>query len=633
MAAGGSVVTAADHPQTRQRRASTAPPTTTRFPHTLSGWPRKGALELIEYRPAAYSPRVAPTLHPITLAVGEAEHVALVGRSGAGKSTLIAGLARLLPVDTGRMYIDGLEASEVPLMRWRKAMHAIPQEPLILAGTVLHNLEPSSGGEVEEVREEAAWEALRLAGLEDLVLSMPYGLHTHLGGSSSGEGGFSRSRKGEEGEEKEHYSVGLSGGQRQLLALARLLLHRADAKLVLLDEPAAGMEESASARLHAVIHERLHHATLLAITHRLLPLLHLFTRVVVLDHGVLVEDGAPTALLQVSGGHLQQQYEHAPARIQATVKRMAALHRSRGLAAVRGLWTSAHSQGSSSNTATPSRKSKELPASPLASAAPGSELYGEGAAPVDADHVMIMEEGDGGGGPHVVPSSSSSSSLTAEKPSSSTRRSVQISSGDKPAPSASRRGWRKESHATRTLPWTVGRSGGDGTASPLMTTMQMMREAEEEVEEEEEAEAEDPLEEEHEAAVAAWAVMRRRQQRERQPTPWSYGQHGRGAYPPMLSSAARRPSGGVEPLLPSARLHAANAAAAAAAAKAAAQDAATVPEPELSRPSLLRPRTGSRRPRGFATRELPWTVLQGSSSSSSAAADSGESSTAASRAA
>ena len=275
--------------------------TTTRFPHTLSGWPRKGALELIEYRPAAYSPRVAPTLHPITLAVGEAEHVALVGRSGAGKSTLIAGLARLLPVDTGRMYIDGLEASEVPLMRWRKAMHAIPQEPLILAGTVLHNLEPSSGGEVEEVREEAAWEALRLAGLEDLVLSMPYGLHTHLGGSSSGEGGFSRSRKGEEGEEKEHYSVGLSGGQRQLLALARLLLHRADAKLVLLDEPAAGMEESASARLHAVIHERLHHATLLAITHRLLPLLHLFTRVVVLDHGVLVEDGAPTALLMLAG--------------------------------------------------------------------------------------------------------------------------------------------------------------------------------------------------------------------------------------------------------------------------------------------------------------------------------------------
>ena len=61
-------------------------------------WPTVGELELIDYRPAPYSPHVAPTLHPITLTFGKGEHVALVGRSGSGKSTLIAGLARLLPV-------------------------------------------------------------------------------------------------------------------------------------------------------------------------------------------------------------------------------------------------------------------------------------------------------------------------------------------------------------------------------------------------------------------------------------------------------------------------------------------------------------------------------------------------------
>lgn len=68
----------------------------------------------------------------------------LVGAgSGSGKSTLIAGLARLLPVDCGQLAIDGRDASAVPLGEWRRAMRAIPQEPLILAGTVLFNLDPT----------------------------------------------------------------------------------------------------------------------------------------------------------------------------------------------------------------------------------------------------------------------------------------------------------------------------------------------------------------------------------------------------------------------------------------------------------------------------------------------------------
>ena len=70
----------------------------------------------------------------------------------------------------------------------------------------------------------------------------------------------------------------------------------------------------------------------------------LFSRVVVLDAGRLVEDGSPAALLGVSDGHVHALFAQAPPRMQATVRRMAALHRSRGLAAVRGLWTSANLQ-------------------------------------------------------------------------------------------------------------------------------------------------------------------------------------------------------------------------------------------------------------------------------------------------
>ena len=91
------------------------------------------------------------------------EHLALVGRSGGGKSTLLAGLTRLLPVQRGTLAIDGWDAAAVPLRRWRRAIRAIPQEPLLLAGSIAHNLDP--GGAVDEAE---AWEALRLAGLGEL---------------------------------------------------------------------------------------------------------------------------------------------------------------------------------------------------------------------------------------------------------------------------------------------------------------------------------------------------------------------------------------------------------------------------------------------------------------------------------
>ena len=118
-------------------------------------------------------------------------------------------------------------------------------------------------------REEALWEVLRLAGLEDLIRAMPHGLHTHLGaagrggargGGEGGGGGKGGGKGGDKGggEGKAGSRGGgettltLSATHLQLIALSRLLLQRSSAKLVLLDEPAAGMEASASARLHGV---------------------------------------------------------------------------------------------------------------------------------------------------------------------------------------------------------------------------------------------------------------------------------------------------------------------------------------------------------------------------------------------
>ncbi|CAE7945653.1 cftr [Symbiodinium sp. KB8] len=84
-------------------------------------------------------------LQPLTLQVLPGEHVALVGASGAGKSTLMAGLSRLLPVSRGRLVLDGWEARAVPLSRWREALLCLPQQPLLLAGSIRHNLDPEEG--------------------------------------------------------------------------------------------------------------------------------------------------------------------------------------------------------------------------------------------------------------------------------------------------------------------------------------------------------------------------------------------------------------------------------------------------------------------------------------------------------
>ena len=339
-------------------------------------WPTRGEVVFDAYVPAPYAPHRAPPLQPLTLTLSPHQHVAVVGRSGAGKSTFVAALARLLPLGSGRMAIDGWDASDVALARWRRGMRAIPQEPLLLATTLERNLDPDC-----EYSAEAHADALRLAGLEGFVRALPRREQTEIGAGG----------------------VRVSAGQLQLIVLARLLLHRHSTRLVLLDEPAAQMEHAASARLHGVLHESFGHACLVAVTHRLLPLAHLFGRVLVFADGACVEDGATATLLAREGSQVHQQLRAAPARLQAHVRRMQALHKMRGLSAVRGLWQSA-------NLPTPT-----VPEEPAA----------EAAATRGTDSPPLT--------PRSAPISAAAAAASAP---------------------GGRRGWKKQSFVTRVLPWS-----------------------------------------------------------------------------------------------------------------------------------------------------------------------------------
>ena len=189
---------------------------------------------------------------------------------------------------------------------------------------------------------------------------------------------------------------------------------------MLLDEAAAGLEQGDAARMHAVLHEQLSHCAALAITHRLLPLLHLFDRVLVFADGDIIEDGPPSQLLEMPAGYVGSLFAQAPARLQAHTRRMLALKRTRGLHAVHGLWQSAMGGGGDGG--------------------------GGGGAEEPADAEWELDTGWG----------------------ASHRALAQ-------APPLARRGWRKQAFETRELPWSALAAWGDegeGGRQPLVDELQ-----------------------------------------------------------------------------------------------------------------------------------------------------------------
>jgi ABC-type multidrug transport system fused ATPase/permease subunit len=159
-------------------------------------------------------------LREVSFAIQPGERVALIGPSGEGKSTILAVLLGFLPVEAGRVLIDGVDLSTVDVAGWRSRLAWVPQRPHLFAATVAENIALGAPEADPADIERAA----RAAHAHDFVSALPRGYATVLG-----ENG-----------------LGLSTGQRQRLALARAFL-RTGADLVLLDEPTAGLDGASEA--------------------------------------------------------------------------------------------------------------------------------------------------------------------------------------------------------------------------------------------------------------------------------------------------------------------------------------------------------------------------------------------------
>lgn len=221
----------------------------------------------------AYPGQSANQIEALTATIRAGERVAIIGRSGSGKSTLLKLATRLLDPVAGAVLVDGRDARQYPPSDLRRTLGYMGQNAGLRDETLLANL--TLGVEaVEPARIDAV---CRLTGVMDFAARHPEGFAMRVG------------PRGER----------LSGGERQSVALARLLL--ADPKVLILDEPTAAMDTMLEARLVKDLQAELGAKTLLLATHRA-PLLALVDRLIWLDQGRLVADGPKDEVMRRLAG-------------------------------------------------------------------------------------------------------------------------------------------------------------------------------------------------------------------------------------------------------------------------------------------------------------------------------------------
>ncbi|EFG4343971.1 type I secretion system permease/ATPase, partial [Escherichia coli] len=200
------------------------------------------------------------------------EKIAILGRNGAGKSTLLQMLAGMRIAQQGQVLLDNISIGQLDPADLRRDMGLLSQTGRLFFGSLRENLTMG----MPEASDEDIERALTLSGALPFVQKQKNGLNYMIQ-----EGGF-----------------GLSGGQRQTLLLARLLISQPN--IVLLDDPSASLDEMAEAYLIEQLKQWIGHRTLVIATHRT-AMLQLVDRIIVMDQGRIVMDGAKEAILREQG--------------------------------------------------------------------------------------------------------------------------------------------------------------------------------------------------------------------------------------------------------------------------------------------------------------------------------------------
>jgi ATP-binding cassette, subfamily B, bacterial len=229
----------------------------------------------IAFRDVAFRYPARPTvsaLDGVSLLVKPGQTVALVGPSGAGKTTILQLLMRFYDPQAGEVLFDGIPLTEMARTDFRRHIALVPQDPVIFAASARDNIRFGRPEATDTEVEEAA----RAAAAHEFIAALPQGYDSALG----------------------ERGVMLSGGQKQRIAIARAILR--DAPVLLLDEATSALDAESEAAVQAAVERLSQGRTTLVVAHRLATVKRA-DRIIVFDHGRVVDEGTHEALVAAGG--------------------------------------------------------------------------------------------------------------------------------------------------------------------------------------------------------------------------------------------------------------------------------------------------------------------------------------------
>jgi ATP-binding cassette, subfamily B, heavy metal transporter len=233
----------------------------------------------IEFRKVgfAYPGIRKKVLDGVDLKISQGESVAFVGRSGAGKTTLVKLLLRFYDLKKGKILVDGVDIRKLNKGYLRSLLAVVPQEPILFNNTIGFNIGYGKDG----VNKKEIREAAKMANLSEFIESLPKKYETQVG----------------------ERGIKLSGGQKQRLAIARAML--CNPKILIFDEATSNLDSESERLIQEALWNTAQNRTLLIIAHRF-STIRRADKIVVLQHGKVVETGKHTDLIKIKDGVYQK---------------------------------------------------------------------------------------------------------------------------------------------------------------------------------------------------------------------------------------------------------------------------------------------------------------------------------------